>query len=532
MTTVCALGVVAALAAGCATVATDSEMSSSPAPSASEAAEPADPAAAVALPLPDDGLNIALGRLDGLVDTLMDSTGIPGMSVAVVHSGRSVYAKGFGVAEVGTGREVGADTVFPLASVSKPIGATVIAKLVTDDVVEWSTPVADNLPGFALSDLYVTQNVTIGDMYAHRSGLPEHAGDKLEDMGYDRADVIERLRYVPLDPFRISYNYTNFGLTAAAESASRKAGEDWETLSENAIYDPLGMDRTSSRFRDFEAEPDRVVGHVKVDDEWVPTPAQRDPDAQSPAGGVSSSVNDLARWLSMLLADGEYDGEQIVDGEALIPAVTPEIISAPSTSTDARAGFYGYGFNSTVTEAGRTQYSHSGAFGLGAATNFVAIPSADVAIVALSNAAPVGAVEALTAEFADLVQFGEIRQDWRDLYGEFFASEGEPSGSVVGEQPPADPTAPQPLPSYVGTYRNDVYGPAEVREDGDKLILALGPDGVTTHELSHWDADTFTFTMRDENAEAGSISTVTFAGDSMTIEYYDDDCSDGVFTRE
>ncbi|MDY6807773.1 MAG: serine hydrolase [Actinomycetota bacterium] len=520
------------MVAACDSGSSGSDAGSSLAPSSAEAI--ADPAAEVAQPLPDNAVGDAVGQLDGLVDSLMESTGIPGMAVAVVHGGETVYAKGFGVTEVGTENAVDADTVFPLASMSKSIGSTVVAKMVTDDEVSWDTPVVTNLPGFALSDPWVTENVTIADMYSHRSGLPEHAGDKLEDMGYDRQQILDRLRYIPLDPFRITYHYTNFGLTAAAESVARKSGSDWATLSENTIYEPLGMSRTSSRFSDFTDEQNRVVGHVKVDGEWVTTPAQRDPDAQSPAGGVTSSVNDLTRWMTMLLADGQFDGTEIVAADALLPAVTPQIVSSPAGSPDARAGFYGHGFNVGVTQAGRVQYSHSGAFAMGAGTTFLVLPSADVAIVALSNAAPIGAAETLTAEFADLVQFGEIRNDWRDLYAQAFAPYSAPTGELVGDERPQNPAPAAPSSDYVGTYRNDVYGPAEIRDEDGTLVLAMGPDGMTTHELAHWDGDTYTFTLRNENAELGSISTVSFdpAASRMTIEYYDDDSSDGVFTKE
>lgn len=515
-------------ATACEASPTGDQSASSSAPSG---APPVMPNEEAAMPLPENAVDNAVAQLDDLVNSTMSATKIPGMAVAVVHGGRTVYAKGFGVTEVGTDKKVDADTVFPLASMSKPIGSTVIATLVTDKVIGWDTPVAQNLPGFALSDPWVTQNVTVGDMYAHRSGLPDHAGDKLEDLGYSRADIIARMRFMPLEPFRITYDYTNFGVTAGAESAARKAGTDWETLSQNRIYGPLGMTRTSSRFADFESRPDRVVGHVKVDGAWVITPAQRDPDQQSPAGGVSSSVNDISHWLTMLLAGGRYQGKQIVGTDALTPAVTPQIVSSPAASPEARSGFYGYGFNTGVTEAGRTQYSHAGAFGMGAGTNFLVLPSADVAIVALSNAAPVGAVDALCAEFADLVQFGKVRDDWRALYGNAYAAMSKPSGSLVGAKPPANPAPPQQLSSYVGTYQNDVYGPAQVREQDGKLILAMGPGGVSTHELGHWDGNTFTYSMRNENAELGTVAKVDFAGNSMVIDYYDDETSNGVFTR-
>ena len=121
------------------------------------------------------------------------------------------------------------------------------------------------LPWFALGDPYVTANVTVGDMFSHRSGLPDHAGDRLEDMGFDRRQVLEKLRLEPLDPFRITYQYTNFGVTAAAEAVATAAGTDWARLSNDTVYAPLGMTSTSSRFADFVARPNRAVGHMSVD---------------------------------------------------------------------------------------------------------------------------------------------------------------------------------------------------------------------------------------------------------------------------
>lgn len=488
------------------------------------------------LAIPDGRVDEAVSRLDGLAGKLMADTGIPGMAVAVVHGGKTLYAKGFGVRDVRRGdgpeNKVDADTVFQLASLSKSVGATVVAHEVTGNVVRWDTPVASQLPWFALSDPYVTAHVSIADLYSHRSGLPDHAGDELEDLGYDRRQVLQRLKYLPLSPFRITYEYTNFGVTAAAEAVAAAAGKSWADLCDEVLYRPLGMASTSSRYADFAGRPDRAVNHVKSGDHYQAR-YQRQPDAQSPAGGVSSSVNDMARWLAMVLAEGTYEGKQIASPAALLPTNTPQVISAPAGTPTARAGFYGHGFNTSVTSSGRTEYSHSGAFGLGAATAFAALPSEDVGIIALTNAAPIGAPETLTAQFLDLVQYGEVREDWAGLYRQAFAAMDKPQGSLVGEQPPADPTPAEPPGHYVGRYANDYWGPATVTETDGTLHLSLGPRNQT-FTLTHWDGDTFTFRLTDldmpENAPPGTISKATFAGDTLTLEYYDTDHL-GTFTR-
>ncbi|BBX41868.1 serine hydrolase [Mycobacterium simiae] len=487
------------------------------------------------LDIPPGRIDDAIAKVDGLVGDLMRSTGVPGMSVAVVRGGKAVYAKGFGVkdASKGNGKDnrVDADTVFQLASVSKSVGATVVAHAVTGNLISWDTPVAAELPWFGLSDPYVTSHVTVADLYSHRSGLPDHAGDKLEDLGYDRRHVLERLKFLPLAAFRSSYAYTNFGLTAAAEAVAGAAGKSWEDLSEEVLYRPLGMASTSSKYADYLARPNRAVLHVKAGDRWEPR-FQRDPDAQTPAGGVSSSINDMARWLAMVMADGTYHGQRITAPEALLPAITPQVVSMPASSPKARAGTYGHAFNATVTSSGRTQYSHSGGFSSGAATNFVALPSEDIGIIALTNGAPYGIPEALTAEFMDLVQYGQLRADWPALYNHALGWINNPQGSLVGKQPPANPTPARPLIDYLGVYANDYWGPAVVTENNGHLELALGPKN-RTFPLNHWDGDTFTFSITDENAPPGTISKAVFSGfpgASLNLEYYDTDKL-GTFTR-
>lgn len=466
------------------------------------------PPQASAVDIPDGQIDKAVAELDGLAKDLLASTGIPGLAIAVVRDGRKVYGKGFGVRKAGAHDLVDADTVFQLASLSKSIGATVVAREVGAAVIDWTTPVVKYLPWFALSDPWVSQDVTIGDLYAHRSGLPDHAGDDLEDLGFGRAAILRKLSLLPLQPFRAHYDYTNFGLVAAAEAVAAAAGTDWADLSETVLYKPLGMTATSSRFADFAARPNRAFGHVLIEGRYEPK-YQRQPDAQSAAGGVSSSVNDMAKWLALILANGSYEGRQLVAADALLPALSPEVVSSPPRSSDARAGFYGYGFGVGTLPSGRVLLSHSGAFSLGAATNYLMIPSANVGIVILSNAAPIGAVEALGMEFADLVQFGFITRDWRSAYAALMAPLSKPEGELVGRAPPEHPAPAADASGYTGVFTNPYFGDVTVAEEGGALGLTIGP-GRLRLELAHWDGDEFAAPLQGENFAAGSITEVTF----------------------
>jgi CubicO group peptidase (beta-lactamase class C family) len=478
------------------------------------------------VPIPPGQIDAAVARLDKLAQAIKDRTGIPGMAVAVVHDGRKVFAKGYGLRNVDEAGDVDANTIFQLASLSKSVGATVVAHQVGKKVVGWNDPVVKYLPWFKLADPWVGEHVTLADFYSHRSGLPDHAGDDLEELGYDRRQVLERLQYLPLAPFRSTYEYTNFGVTAAAQAVAEASGTDWAALSEQVLYTPLHMNRTSSRFVDFQKDKNHAHGHIKIDGVYRPK-YQRQPDAQSPAGGVSSSANDMAIWLTMLLNNGnDVLGRPLIPAAALLPAITPQIISRAPTSPTVRADMYGYGFNVNVQSSGRTDFNHSGAFGLGAGTAFAVIPSAKVGIVVLTNAAPIGVAEALIAEFMELVQTGQITRDWFAGYAPLFAPYAEPAGSLVGKTPPDHPAPARQGGAYAGDYGNDYFGTAHVVEDQDGLVLVLGPKNMR-FPMRHWDGDRVVVDMHGEDYEEGSVSAVDFSAAgadkvvSMTVELLD-----------
>src|SRR3954464_11688314 len=186
------------------------------------------------------------------------------MSVAVVLGGTVTFDDGLVVREIGKDAPIDSSTVFQLASVSKSLAATVVSSVVGDGSVAWESRMADIAPGFALHDAWPTQNVSLADLFSHRSGLLDHAGDLLEDLGFNRAEILHRLRYLePEYSFREGYAYTNFGLTAAAVALAEAVGTSWEDLSAERLYQPLGMTHTSSRVADYLAEPNRAIPHVK-----------------------------------------------------------------------------------------------------------------------------------------------------------------------------------------------------------------------------------------------------------------------------
>ncbi len=465
--------------------------------------------AGLAQTLPDAQVNAAVGQLDTLTRQTLDRTHVPGMAIAVVHKDQVVYLKGFGVREVGKPDLIDPDTVFQLASMSKPLASTVVAALVGEGVVGWDDPVISHDPGFQLSEPGATREVTLRDLFSHHSGLPEGAPDLLEDLGFGRDEILRRIRYLPLPKgFRGQYAYSNYGITEGAVAAAKAAGLSWEDLAAQQLYQPLGMTSTSSRLSDYLSAKDRAALHVPVNGQYV-AKYQRDPDPQSPAGGVVSTVRDLSQWLRLHLAGGKFNGKQLIPTDALRATYVPEVLASPPGNPAAdRALFYGLGWDVNYDDAGRVRLSHSGAFMLGASTTVVMVPSEDLGIIVLTNAAPVGAPETVAQTFMDLALYGKVTRDWATPYREAFAALTASVLASSDYSKPPTPAAPAlALSRYVGTYTNDFYGSAQIVEQGGGLSLVIGPKQLT-YPLTHYDRDTFTFAPTGENAR--TISGLTF----------------------
>ena len=225
-------------------------------------------------------------------------------------------------------------------------------------------------------------------MFAHRSGLPGNAGNDLEAIGFDRTEILHRLRLVPpASSFRSAYAYSNFGITAGAVAAAAGAGFVWEEAADERLYEPLGMTSTSSRHSDFLTRPNRAALHIKVDGAWTPE-LTRDPDAQSPAGGVSSSARDLVKWLSLEVNNGKFDGRQLISEAALGATHEPVIMRGPNADHRA-AGVLRPRLERRLRPA-RRRFDHAGAFSRGARTLVSILPGEKLGIVVLSNAFPSG----------------------------------------------------------------------------------------------------------------------------------------------
>jgi CubicO group peptidase (beta-lactamase class C family) len=192
---------------------------------------------------------------------------VPGFAIAIVKDDQVVFAKGYGVLELGKTPAVDENTLFAIASNSKAFTAAALAILVDEGKVKWDDKVTKYLPSFELYDPYVTHELTIRDLLSHRSGLATFGGDLLwYESEYSRDEILRRIRFLkPTSSFRSRFGYQNVLFLAAGEVVAKVTGKSWDEFVRERFFGPLGMKRTVTSHADLLNSSNVAIPHNEVD---------------------------------------------------------------------------------------------------------------------------------------------------------------------------------------------------------------------------------------------------------------------------
>jgi len=253
-----------------------------------------------------------------VVEKEMKTHGIPGVCFSVVKDGEMVYAKAFGVKNLRTGEQMTADSLFHMASLTKPLVATSIMQLVERGMVDLDAPVVEYLPYFRLRDPRF-ETITVGQMVNHTSGMPDVIDYEWDNPVYDdgaleryvRSLVEEELLAKP----GAEYHYSNMAYEVLGDLISKVSGDTFEGYVEGHILEPLEM--KYSTLLKKKADPKllttpHVVGNSAVVVSKV-FPYNR---MHAPSSTLISNVIDMGRWAIANLNRGELGSKRILEGSS------------------------------------------------------------------------------------------------------------------------------------------------------------------------------------------------------------------------
>jgi CubicO group peptidase (beta-lactamase class C family) len=430
-----------------------------------------------------------LGDLDDWLDAARAAWNVTGVAVAVVADGAVVLARGYGKRDVAGDLPMTADTLVPIGSATKAFTTLVLGTLVDEGKLSWDEPVRRYLPGFELYDAYATAHVNAVDLVTHRSGLPRHDLVWYNNQDLSRQQLVERLRYLPPSKqLREEFQYNNLMYLTAGRLIEVLTGGTWEEAVRQRILEPLGM--TSTLFSDAEAQTrEDFAKPYRFEKEAAREIPFREVGNMGPAGSISSSANEMSRWLLLHLGKGEVDGRRLIQPATLTQLHTPQMaIRQLPEKGEMAAGSYAMGWFVDAYR-GHNRISHGGAIdGFNALVTL--LPYDGVGVVVLTNGEGSGFPTALTRHLLDRA-LGLEPIDWnaeglaRRAAGLEADREGEQRKGAVrvtGTRPA------HALGDYAGDYAHPGYGTLRVEAAGAGLRTTY--NHIAT-DLEHWHYETF-----------------------------------------
>ena len=439
-------------------------------------------------PRPLDAARVAY--LKAVIDRMREAADVPGASVVLFDPHATLIEEGFGVRERGRPEPVTTDSLYIIASNTKPLTTLLLARLVDEGRFGWDTPVTQIYPRFKIGDADVTRRILVKHLVCACTGLPRQDFEWL--FTFDRSspqgqlDVLSTMK--PTTEFGALFQYSNPLASAAGYIGARtiqpdgELGRAYDDVMRDKVFRPLGMSRTTFSFpeaqRTDHASPhswDMSLRNVLIDmamnHSIIPI---------RPAGGAWSSARDYARYVRLELARGRLpDGSTFVTEKNLFMRQVPQV----RVGEDA---WYGMGLWIEDIRGIRV-ISHGGSM-FGYKSNFFFVPDAAVGGVILTNADSGWRVaKAVMRRTLEVIYDGKPEAE-EDL----LSGVRETRAFLTGEQRDWKvPPEPSEVKRLAGSYRNAALGEIVVREGKDEVVFQFGgwksrmasrvnPDGTTS----------------------------------------------------
>ena len=406
-------------------------------------------------------------ELDALAAEAMAEWKVPAVTLAVVQDGATVLLRAWGQRDVEAGLPATTETQFLICSITKTFTATALALLVDEGRLDWTKPVRDYIPEFALRDPVATERVTVRDLLSHHSGLPRHdwiwiPGDR------SRSEMLTALRHLePARDIRTEFQYNNLAYNVAGIVAERISGLSYEEFVRTRLTDKLRMPVG------FSAEE-----HAAADDAAVPYLMERNderrrckffPIPTTAAGAIVTSVAAIANWMKFLLAEGEFEGKPLLSPQLIREMQSPRVFGGPPEFAEFGHSHYGLGFNHTAYRGERV-VGHSGGW-VGWHTLMRLVPERKLGIAVFTNTGGNMVTSILISRIHDHLA-GKEPVPWldrlRDMRRKNLAQQKSDDAARTTARK-LNTKASHDLADFCGAYEHPAYGRVVITQDGDAL---------------------------------------------------------------
>jgi len=386
---------------------------------------------------------------------------VPGAAVCIVKDGKIVLMQGYGVKELGLNEKVDENTLFMIGSNTKAFTATALAMLQAGGKLSLDDKITRYIPTFRLDNKPAGEMATIRDLLCHHIGFQTYQGDfTFYNTNLTRDDIIGRMGLVKATyAFRTTWGYTNSAFLTAGQVIPVVTGKPWEVYLKDNIFAPLGMGNTLALSKSLPTALNRTVAHTFVDGRLTAIPYEQI-DGIAPAGSISSSINDLSKWVMCLLNDGKVGNRQIIPLAAIQATREPQDIVKNVHHLNGTDDYELYGLGWFLEDyMGHNLVLHTGGVG-GYLSSVTLVPKEHLGIIILTNTDENQFYDALKWEILD-AYFKLPYRNYSDNELQKFKqstlvaqlTDKKIRDTVALLRKPA-----LPLDAYAGKYMNDLYG--------------------------------------------------------------------------
>lgn len=459
-------------------------------------------------------------QIDSLTNLVLKTFNVPGIAVGVVKDGKLIHAKGYGVANINTGKKVDENTLFGVASNSKAMTAAALGMLVDEGKIKWDDRVTDYIPEFKMYDPYVTEAFTIRDLLTHRSGLGLGAGDLMmfpDGSDFTKKDIIHNLRFLkPVSAFRTKYDYDNNLYIVAGEVVARASGKSWEDFVEQRIMQPLNMKSTAASLYRLKDRSNAIRPHAPVDGKLQVLDIDWSESANA-AGGIWSNVTDWSKWVIAQMNHGKYGDslkQKIFSDEVHEETWSAQTIIGARAVAPYNTHFAAYGLGWFLSDVkGYKQVTHTGGLA-GIVTQVVMFPELNLGIIVFTNQQSGAAFNAISYTIKDSY-LGIAGFDWVKIMHDR-VEKGEAEAKKINDEVEQNIKSEQAkaaggfnIAPYIGTYKDTWFGDIEISTTGGKAWLTSKRSPKLKGELFPFKGNTLIVRWNDRTMDADAYVMFT-----------------------
>ncbi len=426
-------------------------------------------------PVRDGPVHPDLADLTPRWQQAMEACGVPALAVVVVEDGEVAHRVTLGRRDPTRAAPVTGDTIFYIASTTKPFVAFALAQLAEAGKLDLAAPVARILPRFRLADPELTRTITVRDLLCHRYGLNSREIVMLDAY---TGEITEERYYHFLERVQSSgrVEYSNVHFTLAGRVIEAVSGQSWRDYLAEHVFAPAGMTRTTGYADWMYAQDDVAIPARRVGDEVVPTPVRKTDRTMHAAGGLGTSIDDLGRWLRLQLGRGSLAGTRLLSERAT--EASWELLSA--SKDDAEFGpTEGFAFAwQRGTYRGHLELRHGGDYA-GSASAVMFLPELGLGLGILATGGTGAAMvrQLVATDVRERLLADDTVRDKLPALLERARAERKRDAQRAADAATAPRAAlvlSLPLARYAGVYRNEWFGTLTVEERDGALAARLG----------------------------------------------------------